>query len=114
MLGEHIPPSLLLVHQTLNVRGPTPPLCGTSSPEWPDLAPGLLQFPGFCAKPHISGSSETSQSWSLSVPISQDRVFPRELGYLWGGILSYMEAASGLQDTGPPYTLAPWLDAHTA
>lgn len=31
-----------------------------------------------------------------------------------GGILSYVEVASGLQDTGPPYTLAPWLDAYSA
>lgn len=115
MLSKFTPPSFLLSHQTPSVSSPTAPLCGTGLP--PPLT-GLtlvLDCNRFLASvrslPSQDPQKPASQGSYLSLSVSTE--FSHGNGGMCGGIL-YVEAASGLQGTEPPYTLTPWLGALSA
>lgn len=116
MLSKFIPPSLLLLLQTPSVSSLTAPLCGTGLP--PPLC-GLtlvLDCNSFLASvrslPSLDAQKPASQEAYLCLSASAE--FSHGNWGMCGGIFSYVEAASGLQGTGPPYTLMPWLGALSA
>lgn len=64
VLGKCIPPSLLLVHQTLSVSGSTPTLCGTGLPPPPSGVTLLLDCNNSLA------SVQSLTSWDAQKPAS--------------------------------------------